>query len=207
MGGVMDILSRAIAAYENEEYARSIDLFERAAQIYGADVVEYQMHLCRKALAAEQAEAGRSDEGDSQAIDVNLLDPATTYMLSRMGKLRLSEAEERQCLERYVTNTRDVSADADAKPVKPIPDGWPAYVVLAPLPQVRNTRSESIWMQADTQHVDRRAGILDPHQRNPANLHRRSAAGRPDRRAACGAEPPGHPRHRVYRCRSCLLRG
>lgn len=150
MGGVMDILSRAIAAYENEEYARSIDLFERAAQIYGADVVEYQMHLCRKALAAEQAEAGRSDEGDSQAIDVNLLDPATTYMLSRMGKLRLSEAEERQCLERYVTNTRDVSADADAKPVKPIPDGWPAYVVLAPLPQSTN---DFAWSAARSAHV------------------------------------------------------
>lgn len=50
----MSILNEAIKKFREQNYAEAIQLFERAASIYGQKVVDANIQLCKKALASAQ---------------------------------------------------------------------------------------------------------------------------------------------------------
>ena len=139
----MNILIQAIKVDRDRQYLKAIKLFEKAGVVYGPQVVEANILLCRKALGQPVAENLPSKildnsilaTTDSQRVPI---DPATRYMLARMGQLKLSEQEQQQCLEQYKKLTSRKSEDADVKPVNPIPADWPKDLVLTPLPESTN---------------------------------------------------------------------
>ena len=174
----MNLLSEAIANYKKENYAKALELFEQAGNRYGERIVAANIRLCKNALkalakpkASDGIVAGATNTANvglckNAAFDdrtrptadeervAGVLDPATVLMLAHGGQITISEDERQSCLARYQEATRRKSADADVKPVNPIPADWPSDLVLAPLPESTN---DFIWHRkrkaASEQHI------------------------------------------------------
>jgi chondroitin synthase len=141
----MNILQKANQIFREKNYAKALELFEQAGVLYGPKLVRANILLCKKAL-----EHGKFKSTAKQNIDPipaipsgpvdqsKLLDPATRYMLSQMGRLELTEEQKQQCLEQHKQLTSRKSEDAEVKAVKPIPADWPKDLFLAPLPESTN---------------------------------------------------------------------
>lgn len=46
----MNVLSKAIQEYNNKNYKLALDLFEKAGEIYGMPIVDFNIKKCRQAL-------------------------------------------------------------------------------------------------------------------------------------------------------------
>lgn len=140
----MNILNQAIKSYRDKNYARALELFEKAGAQYGSKMVEANIHLCKKALAKATPDKilpvgqHKTDQPSVHVAREPALDPATRYMLARMGELTLSHEEMSKLLKEHKQLTNKKSADAEVKPVKPVPADWPKDLVLAPLPDSTN---------------------------------------------------------------------
>jgi chondroitin synthase len=140
----MNILTQAIKKYRSQLHTEALELFEKAAEIYDPDLVQGTILLCKKAL-------GLAPDSNISAVNPIIaasrpaaivpkpnLDPATRYMLARMGKLNLSKVELKKCLEEHKKLTSRKSENAEVKPVNPIPADWPKDLILALLPESTN---------------------------------------------------------------------
>lgn len=141
----MSVLTLAVKAYQENNYAEALGLFEEAGRRYGSDMVEANIRLCRKALSGSQAVVPGAGEPR--------LDPATRYMLATAGKLALSEAEKQVCLDEHAKLTSRKSEDAGVKPVNPLPADWPKDLRLAPLPESTNDFIWHLGRKSDSQKL------------------------------------------------------
>jgi chondroitin synthase len=142
----MHLLNEAIKTYRDKNYVKALELFEKARTVYGPKVVEANIHLCKKALGQSAAKRNTVPSLSSNAPPAThrqtpSLDPATRYMLARIGELELCEQEQQHCLEHYKQLTNRKSVDAEVRLVNPIPADWPKDLVLAPLPESTNDYS------------------------------------------------------------------
>lgn len=146
----MNILKEANRHFREKNYAKALELLEKASAIYGSAMVELNIRLCEKALARSSVASPASNA--SQDSSPASLDPATRYLLARAGKLALSEHELKQCLEQHKLLTSRISEDAEVKSVNPIPADWPKDLVLAPLPESTN---DWLWHLARKQSLEK----------------------------------------------------
>lgn len=132
----MSILKEANLHFREKNYAKALELLEKAGTIYGAEIVEFNIRLCKKALTQPPSSVALPNKSPNPSP--TSLDPATRYLLARAGKLTLSKYEQQQCLEQHRQLTNRKSEDAEVKAVTPIPSDWPKDLVLAPLPESTN---------------------------------------------------------------------
>lgn len=138
----MKILSEAIGFYQKKEFRKSLELFKKAAGIYGNSLVEVNIALCEMNIAGGYP---LKQEDESRAKSSTELDFATKFMLASMGDLDLTETEKQECLKKYQALTSRKSKDAEMKTVNPIPVDWPKDLVLAKLPDSTN---DFLWSSA-----------------------------------------------------------
>lgn len=154
----MSILHNAIKKYQAKNYTQALEMFEQAGTLYGRKVVEANIQLCKKALGQTGAISlsSKPPKKDVEVItpsQVSPLDPATRYMLARMGEIQLSEQDLEQCLEQHKKLTSRKSEDAEVKPVNPIPSDWPKDLVLAALPDSTNDFRWNLARKATTKRL------------------------------------------------------
>lgn len=152
----MKILSQAIEAYKDRNFEEALTLFQKAEEIYGNNVVRINLALCRKALGEHKNIFNLPAHNPITYLN---LDPATRYMLTRMGKLELSEPEQQECLEQYSKLTSRTSEDSEVKPVNPIPTDWPKDLILATLPESTN---DFHWQLTRKQYVEKVPTAVSP---------------------------------------------
>ena len=133
----MKILSEAIGFYQKKEYPKALELFKKAAGIYGDSLVEVNIALCQRNIAGGYP-SSQEVEPIAKSSTSTELDPATKFMLASMGELNLTETEKQECLKKYQALTSRKSEDAETKTVNPIPADWPKDLVLAKLPDSTN---------------------------------------------------------------------
>ncbi|MEC3766365.1 glycosyltransferase [Cupriavidus sp. SS-3] len=131
----MKVLGEAIEQYQRKNYAHALELFERAAGLYGHELVKANIHLCKKRLNHISHDAAATTE---RAGD---LDPATVIMLDNAKKISIKQSQRSRYLQQYKLNTKKKSEVAEIKPVNPIPGDWPKDLKLAPLPAGTNDYS------------------------------------------------------------------
>ncbi|NIF82446.1 glycosyltransferase [Comamonas sp. Tr-654] len=140
----MKILSEAIGFYQKKEYPKALELFKKAAGIYGDSLVEVNIALCQRNIAGGYP-SKKEAEPRAKSSTSTELDPATKFMLASMGELDLTETEKQECLKKYQALTSRKSEDAETKTVNPIPADWPKDLVLAKLPDSTN---DFLWSSA-----------------------------------------------------------
>lgn len=133
---IMNILSKANDAYKNGEFEVALDLYKKAASAYKFSTISINIKFCEKEI--DKKNITQKTRCANEEIDTDFLDPATRYMLSRRGELKLSQQEQQQCLEQYKKLTSRKSEDAVVKSVNPIPTDWPKDLILSPLPESTN---------------------------------------------------------------------
>lgn len=133
----MKILSEAIGFYQKKEYPKALELFKKAAGIYGDSLVEVNIALCQRNIAGGYPSKQEAEPRAKSSTSTEL-DPATKFMLASMGELDLTEMEKQECLKKYQNLTSRKSEDAETKTVNPIPADWPKDLVLAKLPDSTN---------------------------------------------------------------------
>ena len=140
----MKILSEAIGFYQKKEYPKALELFKKAAGIYGDSLVEVNIALCQRNIAGGYSSKPEAEPRAKSSTSTEL-DPATKFMLASMGELNLTETEKQECLKQYQALTSRKSEDAETKTVNPIPADWPKDLVLAKLPDSTN---DFLWSSA-----------------------------------------------------------
>lgn len=87
----MNLLNEAIKNYRDRNYAKALELFQKAGEIYGPKVVEANIYLCKKVLANDINLSSNAPE----KIDINInsyFDEIYLVNLKKETKRRLSAA-------------------------------------------------------------------------------------------------------------------
>ncbi|TID28673.1 hypothetical protein JO83_02405 [Avibacterium paragallinarum] len=93
----MNILSQAIAYFNNGDYQKALELFTQVSKIYSRTIVEYHIKKCKEKLnigftkedITAEAKIGNSKNKNGE------LDIATKILLSNMGELKLEQGEKK----------------------------------------------------------------------------------------------------------------
>lgn len=136
----MNILSQAIAYFNNGDYQKALELFTQVSKIYSRTIVEYHIKKCKEKLnigftkedITAEAKIGNSKNKNGE------LDIATKILLSNMGELKLEQGEKKYYYKKWQNLTSRKSENAQVKKVHPIPADFPKDLKLFPLPEGPN---------------------------------------------------------------------
>ncbi|WP_043316538.1 glycosyltransferase [Microbulbifer sp. HZ11] len=124
----MSILKEANTLFLKGVYPEALRLYKQAGQLYGNELVEYNVALCEKALNENSRGLSSSSE----------LDPISKLLLSNSGERPISPEERLACLDFYDALRKHQSEKAQQRKVSPLPSDWPVGLTLAPLPESSN---------------------------------------------------------------------
>ncbi|UYZ68649.1 glycosyltransferase [Moraxella bovis] len=113
--------------YNEGRYQEAYDIYVELGKVFGDSIIQYQLEILKKKIQNKDSVVIISQSND--------LDNATKIMLSNMGESKLSDEEYKDILETWYKKTKNKSADADIKPINPIPSDWPKDLVLPSLPE------------------------------------------------------------------------
>lgn len=125
MSGVITF-TQARELYKQGKINEAYEAYIQLGQIFGQNIVQYQLDIIRKNHNIEPKETALFD---------NSLDDATKILLSNSGKEKLSDNEFSSLISSWKQKTAKKSEDADVKKVDTIPKDFPKDLVLAPLPE------------------------------------------------------------------------
>lgn len=116
------ILKEANDLYLSGHFETASKLYLKAAEIYGLDMVEANLELCRQLLPVAESRTR--------------FDKITEYLL--LGESPAELLKKQHLLVDIAEMHRERSPDAEVKKVRLIPDDWPKDLKLAPLPDSTN---------------------------------------------------------------------
>ena len=119
------LLKSANIAFREMRYEKALELYEKASDIYGRKIVEFNIKSCLKHL------------GRDKVAQIKF-DPITRLLLANANKLKLSDNERRSALAHYDNLKAIKSEPLPTENVNPIPEDWPKGLELAPLPDGPN---------------------------------------------------------------------
>jgi chondroitin synthase len=119
-------------------YREALDCYLKISANRGwSSMLQANIDLCRRRLG-EDIVNDDLVKGSEDSIGRSELDPATRYMMAKMGRLPLTDEEMLACIEEHARLTSRKSEDAEVKPVNPVPANWPKDLILEPLPESTN---------------------------------------------------------------------
>lgn len=139
----MQVLSKAIRAFNSEKYDEALELFLEAEKLYGAKIVQFHIMKCQnmiKKLGPNSISIGKSYTSHDN------LDYATRILLHNTddNDYQLTNLEFHNLLNLWRDSTSKKSEDAEIKKVNPVPNDWPKDLVLNPLPDGPN---DYVWYE------------------------------------------------------------
>ena len=136
-----NLLKSANIAFREKRYEKALELYEKASQVYGRLVVDYNINSCLKHLGRDK-------------IAQLKFDPITRLLLSNSGEIELTDSERRSALDHFKNLGTKKSASLATGKVDPIPADWPNELELAPLPDGPNDYD---WYLTHRYHQEQKA--------------------------------------------------
>jgi len=130
------LLKSANSAFRERRYEKALELYERASDIYGRQIVEFNIKSCLKHLGRDKVAQLK-------------FDPITRLLLANSEKIKLSDSERSAALAHYDKLKAIKSEPLPTEKVNPIPGDWPKDLELAPLPDGPN---DFEWYLANRYH-------------------------------------------------------
>jgi len=118
----MSYFEQARNFFNNGQYKEALALYEKAAELFGENLVSYNIEQCKKNLNLTKK---------TQLDDI-------TKLLILNSKPDATEAEKSSLITHYKKLKTLSSEELSVKSVNPIPADWPTDLQLAPLPESTN---------------------------------------------------------------------